>query len=1091
MLEVQLLGGFGIADAGRRVQAGRNPRIIAYLLLNRDRPIARSELAFALWPESSDAQALTNLRRELHLLRRALPDAEQFLALDRSTVRWRPDGPFRLDVADFENAVERAASADVEALQAAVAAYTGDLVPSVYDDWISPYRDRLRGLMLKTLEALAARLEDRREYRAAMEPWGRLVAIDPLAETAYQGLMRVSALAGNRSTGLRAYHACVRALRDELGVEPSRETESAYHRLVTLDVSEVPSPGADAPIQPPLVGRQPEWKALVDVSDRAAAETPSLVLLQGDAGIGKSRLIEELTRWARVQGITVLAARSWEAEGALAYAPVLAWLRGGSLGPALNRLDDVWLSEISRLLPEILTDRPGLPPPEPMIESWHRQRLFEALARALRNARSRLLLVLDDANWVDRDTLEWLHFLLRSEPVPAVILLSARSGEVETNEALAMLVSDARSRDEIQLLEIELGPLSEADTAVLATAASDQQLDASAQAALYRETEGHPLFVVEMARAGLPAATDVAATGAIALGPSRPTSGMPARMRAVIIARLRQLTPTAQQVVRVAAAIGREFDVGLLFDSANLDEPELVEALDELWRRRIVRDQGLDRYDFSHDRIREVAAEEVAPAERRLLHRRIGQALELRHRDDIDSIAAQLAVHLEAAGLALRACDMFERAAVAAARVLASAEAARHLSKALAILATFPASRNRDARELRMLLQLSPLMLAIEGYASPRQEATVERARVLAAALGEELDEWLALNGLWAVHVVGGEVFRSVEVAEAALARSSGHLEFASASHFAMGGSLTFLGAQPKAVTEFEKALATYVAGVSRPLTSGTDSVVGAWSWGSHALWLEGRTETAAEWSRRAVALAESLEAPHMRMIARSYAAILEQLNGEVEAMMGHVAVAIQLSDRYGFAYYREWHKILQAWAERAVTSDSPTRIERALDDLRSIRGMARRPYYLSLLADAHQAARRPARARAVLRDALADAATSGEQWWAPELHRRLGTLDGGPRGEADLRRALDLAGAQGASSLALRAAIALARRAASERGTLQRVLDAVPEPARQDRRAALDVLGGLDVTSFGERGSNDSRTLDMQPSDFSSRKEA
>ena len=206
---------------------------------------------------------------------------------------------------------------------------------------------------------------------------------------------------------------------------------------------------------------------------------------------------------------------------------------------------------------------------------------------------------------------------------------------------------------------------------------------------------------------------------------------------------------------------------------------------------------------------------------------------------------------------------------------------------------------------------------------------------------------------------------------------------------------------------------------------------------------------------------------------------------------MGHVAVAIQLSDRYGFAYYREWHKILQAWAERAVTSDSPTRIERALDDLRSIRAMARRPYYLSLLADAHQAARRPARARAVLRDALADAATSGEQWWVPELHRRLGTLDGGPRGEADLRRALDLAGAQGASSLALRAAIALARRAASERGTLQRVLDAVPEPARQDRRAALDVLGGLDVTSFGERGSNNSRTVDMQPSDFSSRKEA
>ena len=924
-----------------------------------------------------------------------------------------------------------------------------------------------------------------------MEPWGRLVAIDPLAETAYRGLMRVAALAGDRSTGLRAYHACVRALHDELGVEPSPETERAYHRLVTLDLPEAPlRSGADVPIQPPLVGRQPEWKILIDACDRAAAGVLTLVLLQGDAGIGKSRLIEELTRWARVQGTTVLAARSWAAEGALAYAPVISWLRSRSLGPALDRLDDVWVSEISRLLPEILADRPGLAPPEPMLESWHRQRLFEALARALRNVRSRLLLVLDDANWVDPDTLEWLQFVLRSEPLPAVILLSARSGEVETSETLATFVSDARSREEIHVLDIELGPLSEVETAALAAATADRPLNAPEQAAFYRETEGHPLFVVEMARAGLPTAADVVVAGDSSVGLSRPISRMPARMRSVIVGRLRNLTPTARHVVRVAAAIGREFDVGLLFDSADLDEPELVEALDELWRRRIVREQGLNRYDFSHDRIREVAAGEVAPAERRLLHRRIGQALELRHRDDIDSIAAQLAVHLEAAGLALRASEMFERAAVVAARVLASAEAARHLARALAILATFPASRDRDARELRMLLQLSPLILALEGYASARQEATVERARVLAAALGEELDEWFALNGLWAVHVVGGEVIRSVEVAEAALARSSGHPEFASASHLAMGGSLTFLGEQPKAVTEFEKALATYVAGVSRPTTSGTDSGVGAWSWGSHALWLEGRTETAADWSRRAVALAESLEGPYLRMLARSYAAILEQLNGQVDAMLEHAAVAAELCDRYSFAYYREWHRILRAWAERAVTSDSPTRIARALDDLRSIRAMARRPYYLSLFADAHQAARRPARARVVLRAALADAATSGEQWWVPELHRRLGTLDGGPSGEAAIRRALDVAAAQGASSLALRAAITLARRLPSERATLQRVLDAVPEPARLDRLAAIDLLDSIDATSLGERRSNDSRTVDMQPSDRHSKRE-
>ena len=169
-------------------------------------------------------------------------------------------------------------------------------------------------------------------------------------------------------------------------------------------------------------------------------------------------------------------------------------------------------------------------------------------------------------------------------------------------------------------------------------------------------------------------------------------------------------------------------------------------------------------------------------------------------------------------------------------------------------------------------------------------------------------------------------------------------------------------------------------------------------------------------------------------MFAQSYAAILDQIGGDVEAMLKHTTAAAELCGQYGFAYYREWPLILAAWADRGVGSDSPARIERALDEMRSIRALARRPYYLSLLADAHQVAGDPRQARAVLEAALADAATSGEQWWVPELHRRLGTLDDGPGGEAAIRRAVDLATAQGAWSLALRAAISLARRAPSER---------------------------------------------------------
>jgi tetratricopeptide (TPR) repeat protein len=642
-------------------------------------------------------------------------------------------------------------------------------------------------------------------------------------------------------------------------------------------------------------------------------------------------------------------------------------------------------------------------------------------------------------------------------------------------------VSDARNRAE--LLDLELGPLSEAETATLAAATTDRPLDAAAHARLYHETEGHPLFVVEMARSGLAGTAEPDAVAAAGRGPLPVRARMTARMRAVIAARLDQLTPTARRVVELAAAIGRDFDVDVLAASADLDEPDLVDGLDELWRRRIIREHGLNRYDFSHDRIREVAYDQIAPAGRRVLHRRVAQALELRHHGDIDPIAAQLAAQFESAGLGLRACELYQRAAAVAARVLASAEATRHLSRALAILAESPASRDRDVLELRLLLLLSQSLLAIEGYASRRQEATVERARALAAELGEELDELFALNGLWSVRIVGGEVDASREVAEAALRRSDGHPDFASASHLAMGGSLAFMGEHGKAVVEFEQAIATYTPGVSRPLTSGTDSGVFALSWGAHALWLEGRTATASEWSSRAIALADSLEGPYVKMIAQSYAAILAQLDVDVEAMLKHTTVAAELCSKFGFAYYREWHVILAAWADRGVGSDSPTRIERALDELRSIRGLARRPYYLSLLADAHRAAGDPRQARAVLDAALADAATSGEQWWVPELHRRLGTLDDGRGGELAVRRAVDLATAQGAWSLALRAAISLARRAPSDQATLRAVLDAVPEPARHDRLEAEAVLDGTVGHASANAGANASRTIDTPAS--------
>ena len=661
MLEVQLLGHLAVADSGHRIDAVRNPRLLAYLLLNRDRAIERTEVAFTLWPDSSDAQALTNLRRELHALRRGLPNAERLLAIERRTIRWRPDGSFHLDIAAFEDAVERAAGGGVGELRSAVALYRGDLLPGVYDDWIQPHRDRLRMKMVETLDALAAGLEDRREYRAAMEQLRRLVAIDPLDESRYQALMRVAAFVGDRTAGLRAYHACASALRDELGIEPSRETLDAYQRLRTLEMSQLQAPAASGvPVQPELVGRDPEWKALVDGWNAAPSGALTLVLIEGDAGIGKTRLIEEFSRWVKAQGAAVLTARSWAVEGSLAYAPS----RPGSDRRRCGHFSTASTTSGFR------RSRVFCRSSSPIILSWRRLRRCSKAGSA--NACSRP----SPGQWRAHVHGHCSSSTMRTGPIatrssgctscfgqrPSQASSSSASGRGRPGATRPWRRSCPTHEIETSSLDIELGPLSEAETAALAAATSDRPLDAAAHARLYHETEGHPLFVVEMARSGLAGSAEPDAAGAAGERTPPVPARMTARMRAVIAARLRKLTPTAQRVAELAAAIGRDFDVDVLAASADLDEPDLVEGLDELWRRRIIREHGLNRYDFSHDRIREVAYDQIAPAGRRMLHRRVAQALELRHHDDLDPVAAQLAAQLESAGFgtprlrALRAC---------------------------------------------------------------------------------------------------------------------------------------------------------------------------------------------------------------------------------------------------------------------------------------------------------------------------------------------------------------------------------------------------------------------------------------------------
>jgi tetratricopeptide (TPR) repeat protein len=438
------------------------------------------------------------------------------------------------------------------------------------------------------------------------------------------------------------------------------------------------------------------------------------VLLSGEAGIGKTRLAEELEAWVSRQGLVTATARCYATAGALAYAPVTSWLRCAAFRSSLSTLDPSWLSEVARLVPDVLAERPDLRRPEAMTEGWQRQRFFEALARSLLAVRQPLLLLLDDAQWCDDETLDWLHFLLRFDPSARFLLVAtARAEETPPGHPLDLL-TDALARVD-GITEVSLGPLMPAETAALGEQIIGQSLTSASGAALYRETEGNPLFVVEMARAGTwRRSADAAPAGSMDPGgaagsmeppskvfPEQAATLLPPLVRSVLAARLAQLSPVARDVGGVAAVIGRAFPFSVLAQACGAcgySENATVRGLDELWQRRILREHGenseyilgtSEAYDFAHDKLREQVYVTLSPAMRHLLHRRVAEALEAVYVEATgtsDAVSAQLANHYERAGLPGRAVAYYLRAAEVARRLYAHTEALQALARATALL---------------------------------------------------------------------------------------------------------------------------------------------------------------------------------------------------------------------------------------------------------------------------------------------------------------------------------------------------------------------------------------------------------------------
>jgi DNA-binding SARP family transcriptional activator len=1006
-LHLELLGAFRVLGDDRptaRQLSLRQQQIITFLALHaRSSPIPRQRVAGSLWPESSDVQALTNLRRELHHLRESWPRLNMLILAGTRTLGWQEKTGASVDLFAFEDASDRGLEGDRSALLTAARLYKGDLVPGCAGEWIDADRERLRQRAKKVLEQLVTLSERELAFGDAIDSAQQLLRIDPLDEQAWCALMRSHARRGERATALHVYQQCAATLRKELGVQPSAATRVTYREILDVDQSTPVAPSAPRTGVYPLVGRQREWQALLGAWRRAAEGGARCFLIRGEAGIGKTRLAEELIDWCRLNGVRAAAARCYAGEGRLAYAPVAAWLRSDAVCPALSQMEPSSLAELARLRPDLLNSRPDAPPPDSQLERWQRLRLFEALAHVFRSS-APIVLAVDDLQWADDDTLECLQYFLRSaSDARCLVVGTLRAEEQEDNPRLGQFL--ALLERERLLTAITLGPLDRTATGQLAGEVAEHPLDEAALARTFRESEGHPLFIVERGQIEQTAGASDQHT-------------LP-HVQSVVAARLAALSQEARTTAEIAAAVGRDFRFDVLARASDLEEGALVRALDELWRRRIVRVQADERWDFSHDRIREVAYSEIGPARRRLIHRRIAQAMELLFANQIDDVSALIAMHLDRGGQPARAVPFLERAAASATRVSAVEEAIRCLTQALTLVEALPEGRDRDVQEIGLRSSLSVALNFGRGYAAPEVEQNLDRMFVLSRGVrgGPVPARWLWLE--FSLRFVRGELNATRAVAEKALAYSLSDSSYRCEGHHAMGGVLQCLGELGASKTHFDAALAAYDEDQRQRSVLGPDLGVFTHAWYSHTLWLLGDERGALAHAEQGVALARQLEHVFSETLALAYAALLHQMRLDVAGVLSCAEAVKARCERYGFAYYGDWAGTLIGWARGLDhPAEGVSIIEAALERLDRNLAQARRPYYLSLLAETYSRMGNRDRAASINEAAIAMALDRADLWWVPALYLQKSERQSSVNSQEAFRLGLDLARAQGSRGL-------------------------------------------------------------------------
>jgi DNA-binding SARP family transcriptional activator len=732
----------------------------------------RDSLAALLWPDYDQSRARGALRRTLSTLNKAL--GEGILKISRETVGVAPEAHFWLDITGFHRLLagcdahaptpSQDCPACLNALSQGVQLYQGDFLAGFslrdspqFDDWQFFEGETLRRELGAALEKLSVGYGLHGDYLAAIVYARRWSALDALLEEAHRQLMKLYTWAGQRNAALRQYRECVRILEEELGVSPLEETTHLYRLILEnhllppverLQPESQPTPspqGRNQPFLVKMVGRSLEWDRLIDIY--AQVKTGGrFALVDGEPGIGKTRLAQEFIGYAQNSGAVTARAASYEGEAHLAYGLFLDALRSALAQPhSFDRLQSVsaaWLSEAARLLPEVQVGFPELPAPAPLDGPGAQARFFEGLRQTLISllaGSSQGVLFLDDLHWSDAASIDFLVYLSRRlNDTGMLVLATWRSEALTADHPLQRLVADLQRTG--QATRIPLARLNAAQLAELV--GSSQAVQAKAfelSQRLYHESEGLPFFAVEYLKAILEQRE------------SQPDGewDLPGSVRDLLHSRLVNVDETAMQLLTSAAVTGRSFDFRLLQEVSGRSEMETIAGLENLLRRGLLVEQkdgegqGEIIYDFTHDKLRQLVYEETSLTRRRLLHHRVAEALvnTARGPRSPGAVASQAAYHYHLAGQDALAAEYYQKAGEHARALYANVEALAHFQTALALGHPEPARLHEAIGDLYTLSgEYSTALSSYENAAAlegPRLAGTPGHLATLEQKIGD------------------------------------------------------------------------------------------------------------------------------------------------------------------------------------------------------------------------------------------------------------------------------------------------------------------------------------------------------------------